>query len=82
VASDFYHKYPEYIAKMKELGIKHFRMSIAWPRIIPDGTGEVNAEGVMFYNDVFDALEEAGIEPYITLYHWDIPNVRPFPFLA
>lgn len=50
-------------------------MSISWPRILPEGRGEVNPEGIMFYNDVFDALEEAGIEPFITLYHWDIPYV-------
>lgn len=61
---------------MKELGIRKFRMSIAWPRILPNGTGAVNQEGINFYIRVVDALIDAGIEPYVTLYHWDLPQAR------
>ena len=72
VADDFYHKYPEDIALMKRMGVTKFRMSIAWPRIGPGGTASspVNAEGVAFYHKVIDALLEAGIEPWVTTYHW------------
>ena len=72
VADDFYHKYPEDIALMKRMGVTKFRMSIAWPRIVPGGTASspVNAEGVAFYHKVIDALLEAGIEPWVTTYHW------------
>lgn len=72
VADDFYHKYPEDIALMKKMGVKKFRMSIAWPRIVPGGAASspVNAEGVAFYHKVIDALLEAGIEPWVTTYHW------------
>jgi beta-glucosidase/6-phospho-beta-glucosidase/beta-galactosidase len=60
---------------MKGLGIKAFRMSIAWPRIQPNGTGGPNQAGLDFYNSVIDSLLAAGIEPWITLYHWDLPQV-------
>lgn len=73
-ACDHYNRYPEDIALMKELGIKAYRFSIAWPRIIPDGDGAVNPRGIDFYNRLIDALLEAGIEPWITLYHWDTPQ--------
>jgi beta-glucosidase len=59
---------------MKELGIKAYRFSLSWSRIFPDGVGEVNPDGVRFYNELIDALLENGIEPYITLYHWDLPQ--------
>ena len=60
---------------MKDLGIKHFRMSLSWPRLLPDGIAtNPNPLGVQFYNDVFDELEKAGIEPWVTLYHWDLPS--------
>ena len=62
---------------MKGLGIKAFRMSIAWPRIQPNGTGVPNQAGLDFYNSVIDGLLAAGIEPWITLYHWDLPQVCP-----
>jgi len=74
VACDQYHRYEEDIAVMKELGIKAYRFSIAWPRIIPDGTGAVNAEGVAFYHRLIDALLQNNIEPVVTLYHWDLPQ--------
>lgn len=64
---------------MKDLGVKAFRMSIAWPRIQPSGAGLANSAGVDFYNSVIDALLAAGIEPWITLYHWDLPQVSPPP---
>ncbi|MEE3488829.1 MAG: glycoside hydrolase family 1 protein [Bulleidia sp.] len=74
VTSDFYHHYKEDIALMHEMGFKAFRMSIAWTRIYPQGDGEVNPQGVAFYKDVFSLLQENGIEPIATLYHWDMPQ--------
>ena len=59
---------------MQSRGVKKFRMSISWPRIQPTGTGPANKAGLKFYADVFDALDAAGIEPWVTLYHWDIPQ--------
>lgn len=75
VTCDFYHHYKEDIALMKQIGIKAYRLSLSWPRILPDGTGKVNEEGIAFYNAVFDEMLANGIEPYITLYHWDFPQV-------
>eukprot|EP00884_Botryococcus_braunii_P006572 jgi/Botrbrau1/15916/Bobra.40_1s0097.2 len=74
VADDFYHRYEEDIELMRKLGIKAFRFSISWSRILPDGRGPVNQKGVDFYNKVLDALEKAGIKPFVTLYHWDLPQ--------
>ncbi len=74
VADDDYHRYKEDIAVMKELGLKTCRFSIAWPRIFPDGTGKPNPKGLDHYEKFVDALHEAGIEPYCTLYHWDLPQ--------
>lgn len=61
---------------LNQLGIKHFRISLSWPRILPKGTisGGINQEGVDFYNKVFDEMEKNGIEPWVTLYHWDFPS--------
>lgn len=73
-ACDFYHKYKEDIALMKQCGIKAYRFSLSWPRILPEGIGRVNEEGLKFYNNVIDELLKNGIEPYITLYHWDYPQ--------
>lgn len=73
VASDFYHHYKEDIAMMKELGLKMYRFSISWARIMPNGDGKVNQKGIDFYNDVIDELVKNNIEPFVTLYHFDLP---------
>ena len=72
-ASDFYHHYKEDIALMGEMGFKAFRMSISWSRVLPSGEGEVNEAGVQFYRDVFDECAKHGIEPIVTIYHFDLP---------
>jgi beta-glucosidase len=74
VADDEYHLYKHDIALMKELGVKTYRFSIAWPRIFPEGTGKPNPQGLDYYKRVLDALQSAGIAPYCTLYHWDLPQ--------
>ncbi|WP_160680706.1 glycoside hydrolase family 1 protein [Clostridium sp. C8-1-8] len=73
-AVDFYHRYKEDIKLFKELGINSYRTSISWSRVIPDGEGQVNEEGLKFYDDLFDELLANGIEPVITLYHFDLPK--------
>ena len=73
VASDFYHHWEEDIELMKELGLKAYRFSISWARIIPDGDGEVNEEGLAFYHKVINRLIEREITPLVTLYHFDLP---------
>ena len=75
VACDHYNRYEEDIQIMKDLGIQSYRFSLAWPRIMPNGTGEVNQEGIDFYNRLIDGLLAAGIKPTATLYHWDLPQV-------
>ncbi len=72
-ATDFYHRYAHDISIMSQLNIPNYRFSIAWSRILPDGTGDVNLAGVDFYNRVIDFCLELGIEPWVTLYHWDLP---------
>jgi len=72
-ACDHYHRFKEDVALMKEMGVKNYRFSLSWPRLIPGGTGEVNEEGVAFYNALIDELLAAGIRPFITLFHWDHP---------
>jgi len=74
VADDFYHRYKEDIALMQRLGVKGFRFSIAWPRVFPQGAGAPNPKGLDFYKRLADALREAGIEPFCTLFHWDLPQ--------
>lgn len=74
VADDFYHRFPTDIQFMKELGLKTFRFSVAWSRIFPAGSGQPNQAGIDFYNRLVDALLDAGIQPYCTLYHWDLPQ--------
>ena len=74
IACDVYHRFREDIALMKKLGIKAYRFSISWPRVIPDGDGEVNEAGLRFYDELVDELLKNGIEPLITLYHWDLPS--------
>lgn len=73
VACDHYHRFEEDIALMKEMGLKAYRFSISWPRLIPEGTGAVNPEGFAFYNQLIDRLIEENIVPMVTLYHWDLP---------
>jgi len=74
VACDHYHRYEDDVELMKKLGINAYRFSIAWPRVLPKGRGRVNAAGLDFYDNLVDALLEAGIEPFVTLYHWDLPQ--------
>ncbi|MGX8852045.1 glycoside hydrolase family 1 protein [Amedibacillus sp. YH-ame10] len=74
VASDFYHHYKEDIALMAEMGIKIFRFSISWARILPMGVGEVNEKGIQFYDDVINTCLSFGIEPLVTLFHFDFPQ--------
>jgi 6-phospho-beta-glucosidase len=74
VAIDFYHKYEEDINLMKEMGLKAYRFSVSWPRILPKGKGEVNQKGIEFYHKVIDKLIENNIEPILTIYHWDLPQ--------
>jgi beta-glucosidase len=74
VACDHYHRVAEDIGIMRELGLHAYRFSIAWPRILPAGTGERNAAGLDFYDRLVDDLLAAGITPFVTLYHWDLPQ--------
>lgn len=74
VSCDFYNRYKEDILLMKSMNIKNFRFSISWPRVLPQGTGDPNQNGVNFYNDVINFCLECNITPWITLYHWDLPH--------
>lgn len=74
VACDHYHRWRDDIAMMKSLGVRAYRFSVAWSRVVPDGSGPVNPAGLAFYERLVDALLEAGIVPYPTLYHWDLPQ--------
>jgi len=74
VACDHYHRFESDLDLMRDLGIRHYRCSIAWPRIIPDGRGAVNEAGVDFYKRLFDACLKRGITPHVTLFHWDSPQ--------
>ncbi len=73
-ACDFYEQYSSDIALINELNIPNYRFSISWSRILPNGTGDINFKGIDFYNKVIDLCLELGIEPWITLYHWDLPE--------
>lgn len=73
-ACDHYHRFRDDVALMAKMGIKNYRFSISWPRILPNGTGEVNEAGIRFYSDLVDCLLEHGIRPFCTLYHWDLPR--------
>ncbi|MCX6334229.1 MAG: GH1 family beta-glucosidase [Bacteroidia bacterium] len=75
VAADFYHRYSEDIDLIKAMNFNIFRFSVSWPRILPAGTGTVNKKGLDFYNKVIDKCLSAGIEPWVTIYHWDLPQV-------
>jgi beta-glucosidase len=74
-ACQHYHHYKEDVALMRSLGAKNYRFSIAWPRILPGGDGAVNQKGVDFYHRLIDALLENGITPWVTMFHWDLPQV-------
>lgn len=73
IACDHIHRFKEDIQIMKNMGIKAYRFSISWPRILPNGTKEINRQGLKFYHDLIDELLINNIEPYITLFHWDLP---------
>jgi beta-glucosidase len=73
-ANDHYHRYREDVRLIKDLGVKAYRFSIAWPRVFPDGAGSPNPKGLDFYHHLIDELLANGIEPYATLYHWDLPQ--------
>ena len=75
IAIDHYHRYKEDIKLMAEIGIESYRFSVSWPRIIPDGDGEINEKGLDFYNNIIDECLKYGIVPFVTLYHWDMPQV-------
>ena len=73
IACDHYHRWREDIALMKDLSIQAYRFSISWPRVMPDGTGKIHEGGLDFYDKLVDGLLSAGIAPYLTLFHWDLP---------
>lgn len=74
VAVDHYHRYKEDVALMAEMGLKTYRFSIAWTRIYPNGNGEINQKGIAFYNDLINECLKYGIEPMVTIFHWDLPQ--------
>lgn len=74
IACDHYHRYREDIALMRQLGLKAYRFSVSWPRVLPAGYGQVNLAGLDFYDRLTDALLAANLEPYLTLHHWDYPQ--------
>ena len=71
---DHYHKFEEDINLIKELGVQGYRFSISWPRVLPKGQGKLNLEGIKFNEKLIDQLNEFNIQPWITLYHWDLPQ--------
>ncbi|MBV9530337.1 MAG: family 1 glycosylhydrolase, partial [Bradyrhizobium sp.] len=73
-ANDHYHRYKEDVALIRGMGVKAYRFSIAWPRVFPEGTGSPNPKGLDFYDRLLDELLANGIEPFVTLYHWDLPQ--------
>ena len=74
VACDHYQRYAQDVALMKSLNVPAYRFSIAWPRVLPGGRGAINQAGLDFYSRLVDSLLEAGIRPFATLYHWDLPQ--------
>jgi len=74
VACDHYHRFRQDVEIMKELGVDAYRFSVAWTRILPEGRGRIEERGIAFYDRLVDALLDAGIEPWLTLYHWDLPQ--------
>src|ERR1700678_3914205 len=77
IADDSYHRYKEDVKLLKNLGVSVYRFSIAWSRIFPDGTGQPNQKGLAYYQRVLDELLKNNITPYITLFHWDLPQALP-----
>ncbi len=73
IACDHYHRWREDVEHMRGLGLQAYRLSVSWPRVMPSGRGAVNPRGLDFYERLIDALNAAGIEPFVTLYHWDLP---------
>ena len=80
-AADSYHLWKDDIALIKEMGIQAYRFSIAWPRVMPSGTGKINEAGLAYYDHLVDGLLAAGIKPVVTLYHWDLPAALPGAWL-
>lgn len=79
--ADFYHKYAEDISVMKDMGVQMYRFSISWSRILPNGDrSSINQLGIKFYKDLIKTLRNAGIEPLVTLYHWDLPQILEAKF--
>jgi beta-glucosidase len=78
IACDHYHRWPEDVSLMRELGIGAYRLSTAWPRVLPEGRGIVNLKALEFYDRLVDAVLEAGIEPWVCLYHWDLPQALEY----
>ncbi len=74
VACDHYHRYRDDVALMQRLGLQAYRFSISWPRVLPEGRGRINPAGLDFYDRLVDVLLEAKIQPFVTLYHWDLPH--------
>ena len=73
LASDHYRRWRQDVALFRHLGLTGYRFSVSWPRVLPTGLGQVNRAGLDFYERLVDALLEAGITPYVTLFHWDLP---------
>src|SRR5690606_27928922 len=74
VACDHYHRFKDDFALMRRLGVRNYRLSLSWPRLFPDGGRTVNTKGIDFYRRLFDAMERNGITPWVTFYHWDLPQ--------
>ncbi|HXX04036.1 MAG TPA: family 1 glycosylhydrolase, partial [Xanthobacteraceae bacterium] len=74
VACDHYHRYAEDVGLMRDLGVKAYRFSVSWPRVMPAGRGTVNEAGLGFYDRLIDGLIASRIEPWLCLYHWDLPQ--------
>ena len=74
VTADHYHRYKSDLSYLGQLGMTTYRFSISWPRILPNCTGAVNEEGVQFYSDMIDRIIAEGAEPFLTMFHWDLPQ--------